>query len=222
VKQHYQHTRTHIQDTTLFCRGIAEAPPAAAIEERCVSIIEYYTYMLYCNVCRSLFEAHKLMFSFLLCIKILQGDSLVDALEWRFLISGMSLAKYELANPDPSWIESNVWDEILNMTGGLPFFADFADSFAQRVAEWKTIFDSSAPQDLVFPAPFDELKMSDPKSGLRRLCIVRCLRRDKLMDAVQAFVLEQSFMGRKYVEPPPMNLKDCFNDSSTISKSLLW
>ena len=42
------------------------------------------------------------------------------------------------------------------------------------------------------------------------------------MDAVQAFVLEQSFMGRKYVEPPPMNLKDCFNDSSTISKSLLW
>ena len=58
--------------TTLFCRGIAEAPPAAAIEDRCASIIEYYSYMLYCNVCRSLFEEHKLMFSFLMCIQILQ------------------------------------------------------------------------------------------------------------------------------------------------------
>lgn len=36
------------------------------------------------------------------------------------------------------------------------------------------------------------------------------------MDAVQSFVLEQDFMGRRYVEPPPMNLKDCFNDSSVV------
>ena len=64
--------------------------------------------------------------------------------------------------------------------------------------------------------PFDELPMKDPLAGLRRLCIVRCLRRDKLMDAVQSFVLEQDFMGRRYVEPPPMNLKDCFNDSSVV------
>jgi dynein heavy chain len=94
--------------TTLFCRGISESPPAAGIDERCSSIIEYYTYMLYCNVCRSLFEAHKLMFSFLLCIKILQGIDLVDPLEWRFLISGMSLGKRDIPNPDTSWVGSVV------------------------------------------------------------------------------------------------------------------
>ncbi len=63
--------------TALFCKGIGEAPPANDIDARCRSIIGYYTYMLYCNVCRSLFEAHKLMFSFLLCIKILQGNDQV-------------------------------------------------------------------------------------------------------------------------------------------------
>ena len=25
-----------------------------------------------------------------------------------------------------------------------------------------------------------------------------------------------SFMGRKYVEPPPMNLRECYNDSSVL------
>lgn len=100
------------------------------------------------------------------------------------------------------------------MSGGLPFFQDFAESFAERVDQWKAIFDHEKPVEQTFPAPFDDMKMSDPCAGLRRLCIIRCLRRDKLMDAVQMFVLEQSLMGRKYVEPPPMNLKDCFNDSS--------
>jgi len=44
------------------------------------------------------------MFSFLMCIQILQGDKLVDPLEWRFLISGMSLGKRDIPNPDTSWV----------------------------------------------------------------------------------------------------------------------
>ena len=35
------------------------------------------------------------------------------------------------------------------------------------------------------------------------------------MEAVQTYVMSQGFMGRKYVEPPPMNLRECYNDSST-------
>ena len=89
------------------------------------------------------------MFSFLMCIQILQGDKLVDPLEWRFLISGMSLGKQQVANPDPSWIEGNVWDEILTMSGGLPFFQSFAETFAERVNEWKAIFDHDKPIDQV-------------------------------------------------------------------------
>jgi dynein heavy chain len=34
-------------------------------------------------VCRSLFEQHKLMFSLLLAIKVLQNQNMINAQEWR-------------------------------------------------------------------------------------------------------------------------------------------
>ena len=46
----------------LFRRGAAEAPPSADLGERISNIVDYFTYFTYVNVCRSLFEAHKLMF----------------------------------------------------------------------------------------------------------------------------------------------------------------
>ena len=45
---------------------------------------------LYENVCRSLFEAHKLLFSFKMTINILFGKEEMDASELRFLLAGPS------------------------------------------------------------------------------------------------------------------------------------
>lgn len=43
----------------------------------------FFTYALYVNICRSLFECHKLMFSLLLTIKVLQNQNYIDSREWR-------------------------------------------------------------------------------------------------------------------------------------------
>lgn len=67
----------------LFVRGIAEAPAAEEITARGVNLNEYFTMSLYVNVCRSLFERHKLMFSLLLCISILKNEGNIDPSEWR-------------------------------------------------------------------------------------------------------------------------------------------
>lgn len=66
----------------------------------------------------------------------IQGDNRINAAEWRFLISGMSPGQSQLDNPDPGWIEVNVWGEIRALCG-LDYFKDFAANFSQRTVAWR-------------------------------------------------------------------------------------
>lgn len=45
-----------------------------------------------------------------------------------------------------------------------------------------------------------------------KLLVLRVIRPDKLVGALQAWVMEQ--LGRKFVEPPSFDLDQCFQDSS--------
>ena len=200
--------------TQLFRNGVQRAPQGKTTEERLENLNSFFTFMVYQNVCRSLFEMHKMLFSFLLTIKIMMGAKKIDMLEWRFTISGVGTpgAKVEMANPDPDWIESNVWNDLC-VLGGLPAFKDFPVKFTESLVKWKRVFDSVEPHVIEFPAPYGTL------SGLKRLCVLRCLRRDKLMDGIQLFVIGE--MGQKYVEPPPFDLRACYDDS-TITNPLVF
>ncbi|CAM9434690.1 unnamed protein product, partial [Laminaria digitata] len=172
--------------SALFCKTIGQTPPAPDLEGRLKNLNDCFTAAVYANVCRSLFEAHKLLFSFLLAIKILQGDNRIDVAEWRFLISGMSPGQSQLNNPDPAWIEVNVWGEITALCG-LDYFEEFATMFAQRTVAWRRVFDSNEPHTAAFPAPSDDLPRKagsaifgegsypdkDVEGWLRRMCILR-------------------------------------------------
>ena len=104
--------------------GIEEAPKAATVEERGEALNAYFTYSLYVNICRSLFERHKLMFSLLLAIKILQNRNQVDAQEWRFLLAGPTTST-DRPNPAAEWLSDKAWNELCNLDH-LPTFKGFA------------------------------------------------------------------------------------------------
>lgn len=53
------------------------------VELRIENINEYFTFSLYSNVCRSLFEKHKLMFAFLLCTRIMMNDNKINMVSVR-------------------------------------------------------------------------------------------------------------------------------------------
>lgn len=48
------------------------------LTQRIQNINDYFTFSLYSNVCRSLFEKHKLLFSFLLCARILMNENKIN------------------------------------------------------------------------------------------------------------------------------------------------
>ena len=58
----------------LFERSIAEAVASTVLDERLAHLMAQNTLTVYRNVCRSLYEKDKLLFSLLMCVKIRMGD----------------------------------------------------------------------------------------------------------------------------------------------------
>lgn len=98
--------------------GVENATPSSILDERLRNLNDYFTYSLYENICRSLFEKHKLVFSFMLTVKILQGSQLMDDRQWRYLLAGPSGDIKILPNPT-QWIAENTWPDIYRQLYGL-------------------------------------------------------------------------------------------------------
>lgn len=85
---------------------------------------------LYRNICRSLFEKDKPIFSFLLSIKLKDLAKDIDMTEFRFLLTGgVSLGEEIPPKPVP-WIEEKGWGELCRackLPGFDGFLAHFMD-----------------------------------------------------------------------------------------------
>lgn len=189
----------------IFLNSIEKAELSDDVLQRTQNINSHFTFNLYSNVCRSLFERHKLLFSFLLCCRILMNQNKIDPAQWRFLVSSGSATEV-LENPASEWLSERAWQEFLNLSA-LPHFHSFAKDFKANVAEYKRIFDSTQPHREPLPAPWDT--NLDP---FQKLLVLRCIRFDMMAPMLQDFVALN--LGQRFIEPQTTNLAVAYADSS--------
>ncbi|XP_046731532.1 dynein axonemal heavy chain 1 [Silurus meridionalis] len=196
----------------IFMAGIANSERADILEQRIININEYFTFSLFSNVCRSLFEKHKLMFAFLLCVRIMMNKNLIDMAEWKFMLSGGTSLQQE-PNPAPTWLSERAWQDIMALSS-LPNFTGLAQTFSRDEAEYRRIFDSSQPHREPLPAEWE-----NKLDSFQRMLVLRCLRVDCLTHSLQDFVSAQ--LGQRFIEPQTSDLSAVFNESS-VSTPLIF
>ncbi|XP_025934664.1 dynein heavy chain 12, axonemal [Apteryx rowi] len=191
----------------LFINSIHDSNKSKILEKRLRYLNDHFTYNLYCNVCRSLFEKDKLLFSFLLCCNLLMAKNEIERLEFMFLLTGGVGLKNKYKNPDPSWLPDKSWDELCRASE-IPAFKGLRSHVSENAGEWQKIYDSKELQSFPLPKQF-----SSTLNELQKMIILRCLRPDKIVPAITTFVTNN--LGKKFVEPPPFDLTKSYLDSNS-------
>eukprot|EP00898_Chlorokybus_atmophyticus_P003847 jgi/Chlat1/4463/Chrsp29S04567 len=199
----------------LYVLSITNSAKAEEVADRLANINTHFTFSLYCNVCRSLFEKDKLLFAFLLCSRIMETRGDIDPAEWMFLLTGgIGTGGTGFGtNPNPEWLIDRSWTELCRLSVLSPAFTGLAEGLRDNPKEWKELYDSTEPH--LMPLPGGGANNNSKFSSLnpiQKLLVLRCVRPDKVVPAVQDFVVQA--MGRKFVEPPVFDLGSCYADSS--------
>ncbi|KAF3707583.1 Dynein heavy chain 3, axonemal Axonemal beta dynein heavy chain 3 [Channa argus] len=206
VEPMYQYSLTWFINLYLF--SIAESVKSDNVSERINNIVEHFTLSIYNNVCRSLFEKDKLLFSLLLTVGIMQGKNRIDDQVWRFFLTGGIGLNNPYPNPAPDWMSDKSWSSIVGASK-LPNLKGFSEHVQDSISEWKKLYDSGRPHKDQLPDKWNELV------GLDRMVVIRCFRPDKLVPAVQDFIVDN--MGPAYIEPPTFDLPGSYKDSNCCS-----
>ncbi|KAK5645094.1 hypothetical protein RI129_006394 [Pyrocoelia pectoralis] len=193
---------------SLYVSSIDTAGNSRELSRRIVYLQDNFTYNLYTNVCRSLFEKDKLMFSFLLCVKIMLSKNKISEREYAFLITGGVDVDNPIANPASNWLCAKSWNEICRLDG-VPMFEGFRNFFNKHLSEWQAFYDSVEPQNSVLPGKWDKTLTS-----FQKLLIIRTLRPDKIPVSISKYVSEE--MGIKFTIPPPFDISKSFEESNCL------
>ncbi|XP_049547176.1 dynein axonemal heavy chain 12 [Anopheles darlingi] len=200
----------------LYVYSIENANRTKELYRRLKYLMDAVTLNLYTNVCRSLFEKDKLLFSFILTTKIMLSCGQIDPLEFRYLLQGPAATGEanrqpvdRPTNPDPDWITVKLWEDVCALEQ-LPDFTGFAGSFAGNRNAWRAYYDAEEPQTLRLPAPWDE-----KTNRFEKLIVLQTVRPDKFVLAITEFVASE--MGPAYVAPPPFDIARSFEDSNCLT-----
>eukprot|EP00598_Pedospumella_elongata_P006288 CAMPEP_0184984264 /NCGR_PEP_ID=MMETSP1098-20130426/13263_1 /TAXON_ID=89044 /ORGANISM="Spumella elongata, Strain CCAP 955/1" /LENGTH=222 /DNA_ID=CAMNT_0027508211 /DNA_START=7 /DNA_END=671 /DNA_ORIENTATION=+ len=178
------------------------------VHKRCEDINTEHTLAVYRYTCRGLFEAHKLLFSLQLCLKILETQGNINQEEFNFFSLGAGLVDRLLQkkNPAEDWLPAVAWDNITEIDK-LPGFQGIVSSFEQMHRDWKVWFMSGKPEAENMPGDW-----SIKSSELQKLCLLKALRSDRLLFGAAKFIAMN--IGPEFVDPPSFELKSVYESSN--------
>jgi dynein heavy chain len=193
---------------TKIFKATFEEVERGPIQERVRNLVTKFSLLLYQSTCRSLFEKDKLLFSFLMAIKVLTGAGRIDQAELRFLMTGGTTTTMPIPNPTThqgNWLEDKEWAALCELAN-FPNFKHFDQEFTANVKAWQQVWNSKDPDKTPWPGT-----ITQSLDKFQRLIVLRILRPDVLVASVEHLISEE--VGPEFISPPPFDLELSYKDS---------
>ena len=161
------------------------------LRNRVLSLINYFTLSLYSNVCRSIFEKDKLLFSFLLTTKIRESQGKLNSEQYKLLVETMTGLENPLGTPNrcKDWLPNAVWNKLCTYSSRDSFFDPLIKNFVKNEEGWRRLYECEILTDDLYPP--NEANISGTWSPFMRLLILKAMRPDKLGQAIQQYVHQE-------------------------------
>ncbi|RZF35242.1 hypothetical protein LSTR_LSTR009366 [Laodelphax striatellus] len=167
------------------------------------------TFSLYSNVCRSLFEKDKLLFSFILCTNLMLTESKIRMEDLSFLLTGGVVLVNLIPNPAPNWILIRSWDELCRLSL-LDGFQGLKEHVEKNLEEWRKYYDKAEPHLVPLPEPWNS-----KLTPFQKLLVLRIFHLDKMVPAIRNFVEQE--MDECFVTPPLFDIAESYKDSNKVT-----
>ncbi|XP_006738893.2 dynein heavy chain 6, axonemal [Leptonychotes weddellii] len=204
----YQYSLKYFKQ--LFNTTIETSLRTDDLQQRLEILLEQTLLTAYVNVSRGLFEQHKLIYSFMLCVEIMrQQENLTDA-EWNFFLRGSAgLEKVPISSLD--YACKRQFENAIRKKSSYS-----GRSFETYInpAEWEGYSKMKAEEE--FMTQEKEIKSHNSwhpvLSSFQKLILIKCCKEEKVVFALTDFVIEN--LGKHFIETPPVDLPTLYQDMS--------
>lgn len=115
-------------------------------------LINEFQINLYNNISRAIRRKDKLIFSFLICTKLMSSNNKLKTREIKHLIiESNANPNNQKPNPDKIWLLPKTWSQILELTQLFPDTFDqyFLESFCTDIQKIKAVMSSDNCQEII-------------------------------------------------------------------------
>lgn len=140
----------------LFNRRLDKSKKSEELDERLEILLADLTESFYTNICRGLFEAHKLLYAYLNATAIAKRAGDISAREWHCYLRG-STTVFERPNKC-DYINDDTWTKLLGLEECNENFEGVPASFEDDVDAviWRDMMLNDNPVSVKLPPAFEE------------------------------------------------------------------
>ncbi|XP_066516038.1 dynein axonemal heavy chain 6 isoform X2 [Hoplias malabaricus] len=214
----------------LFNSTIEGAEQHSDLQVRLQVLLDKTLLSFYTNVSRGLFEQHKSIYSFMLCVEIMMQRGDITQQEWFYFLRGTGgMDKELLEKPSVPWLSDFLWRTCCDLEKQLPCFKGIKKEILStpitvqlgrlemtvNPEQWEGYAKDIPPYSEDIPSeqqPEVRGHWNEHLGAFQKLIFIKSFSEEKVVFALTEFVIES--LGKQFVENPPVDLATLYADMS--------